>query len=101
MLLGCSKTQSIQSLGQLWWFKGVLTPDISVLAGLVTREWNCLRRIRRIRRCDLVGGHKLLRVGIEDLKAKSKPPTPFHVAFRSGCKALGYRSSTMTICFLQ
>lgn len=38
MLLGCSKTQSIQSLGQLWWFKGILAPDTSVLAGLVTRE---------------------------------------------------------------
>jgi hypothetical protein len=70
-----------------------------------TKKWNCLRRIKRIRRCGLVGGgvpcwrrcalleevcHWGWDLGIQNLK----PGSISLSAYGSGCRTLSYFSST-------
>jgi hypothetical protein len=46
------------------------TPEAHIIACLVTRDWNCLRRISR---CGLLEGHVTLAMGFELSKAHTRP----------------------------
>jgi hypothetical protein len=49
----------------LWRFEKVWSEWAHTLESLVIREWHCIRRTGRIRRCGFVGESVLLGVGFE------------------------------------